>query len=51
MNFFRLSGPEKASQISRIMEESAVTFNHRFTAEKHIDLHEKLVKQPVVGNS
>lgn len=48
MSFYRLSAHVRSSQISRIMLESARTFNHKVTARQYIDLYQKLLQHPVV---
>jgi len=48
MKFYKLSGKTKARQIDRIMTESAATFNHDVTAQKYIELYEKMLQRPLI---
>ena len=48
MSFYRLPFHDRSSQISRIMRESAATFNHKVTARHYIDLYQKLLQDSVV---
>jgi len=48
MQFYRTSPGIKKRQISRIMTESAATFNHRVTAQQYIDIYEKMLRRPLV---
>jgi starch synthase len=36
--------PKKRTQIERIMQESAASFNHANTARQYIDLYEKMLE-------
>ena len=38
----------KAREIARIMDEAAVRFNHRVTAQHYIDIYEKMLARPLV---
>ena len=49
MAFFEMPRKIKEQQISRIMKESAGTFNHTVTAKNYIDLYEKMLKRPLVN--
>jgi starch synthase len=48
MEFYKLPGETKARQIERIMTESAATFNHDVTAQKYIELYEKMLQRPLI---
>ena len=48
MEFYKLPGETKASQIERIMTESAATFNHDVTARQYIELYEKMLQRPLI---
>jgi starch synthase len=48
MTFYRLPSNQKKRQIRRIMTESAATFNHQVTAQKYIDIYEKMLRRPLV---
>jgi starch synthase len=48
MQFYMLPADIKKRQISRIMTESAATFNHQVTARHYIDIYEKLLKRPLI---
>ena len=48
MQFYMTSPGIKKRQISRIMTESAATFNHRVTAQQYIDIYEKMLRRPLV---
>jgi hypothetical protein len=43
-----MSPGKKKRQIRRIMTESAATFNHQVTAQKYIDIYEKMLQRPLV---
>jgi starch synthase/alpha-amylase len=49
MQFFKLPENEKERQIRRIMEQSALCFNHNVTAQRYIDLYVKMLKRPLVN--
>ena len=49
MAFYEMPREIKERQISRIMKESADTFNHTVTAKNYIDLYEKMLKRPLVN--
>jgi hypothetical protein len=40
---------EKEQQINRIMLQSAFRFNHRVTAQRYIDLYEKMLQRPLIN--
>jgi len=48
MAFYSLPPEVKNAQISRIMEESAASFNHEVTARQYIDLYEKMLQRPLI---
>jgi starch synthase/alpha-amylase len=48
MSFYRLPSHHRSRQISRIMTESAETFNYRVTARQYIGLYQKLLRHPVI---
>jgi starch synthase/alpha-amylase len=48
MNFYNLPEYIKATQIQRIMTESAATFTHAETARQYIELYEKMLKRPLI---
>jgi starch synthase/alpha-amylase len=48
MSFYQLPSQERSRQISRIMKESAETFNHEVMARHYIELYQKLLQHPVV---
>jgi starch synthase/alpha-amylase len=48
MSFYHLPAHARSRQISRIMAESARTFNHEVTARHYIDLYQKLLRHPVI---
>ncbi|BBO91315.1 glycogen synthase [Desulfosarcina ovata] len=47
--FFKLPEAEKTRQITRIMQQSAATFNHANTARRYIDLYEKMLERPLIN--
>lgn len=49
MQFYMLPPSKKEKQISRIMKESLVSFNHSVTAKLYIDLYEKMLNRPFVN--
>ncbi len=48
MAFYRMAPEIKSVQIARIMEESAVRFNHEVVARQYIDLYEKMLERPLI---
>jgi len=48
MQFYMTSPGIKKRQIRRIMTESAAKFNHHVTAQKYIDIYEKMLRRPLV---
>lgn len=48
MDFFQLDDIVKCSQISRIMNESKATFNHKETAKKYIEIYESMLQRPLI---
>ena len=48
MDFHRLPAEARATEIERVMLESARTFNHEVCARQYIDLYEKMIHRPVV---
>ncbi|WP_300668246.1 glycogen synthase [Desulfoluna sp.] len=48
MDFWRKPESLKRSQIHRIMDESRRTFNHTITADRYMDLYEKMLERPFV---
>ena len=51
MRFYRRSVDEKNTQIKRIMQESAGTFNHAVTARRYIELYERMLQRPLISAS
>ena len=49
MGFYRLPRDERNGQISRIMRESAATFNHSVTAKQYFEIYEKMLSRPVIN--
>jgi starch synthase/alpha-amylase len=49
MHFYMLPIKEKEQQINRIMLQSAFRFNHRVTAQRYIDLYEKMLQRPLIN--
>jgi len=49
MMFFQMPPAKKARQISRIMKQSAAAFNHQATAQKYIDLYERMLRRPLIS--
>ena len=47
MQFYMMSPDIKKRQVSRIMTESAATFNHQVTAQQYIDIYEKMLQRPL----
>ena len=47
MKFFKMDPKEKATQISRIMEESNKCFSHEKTASEYVKLYEQIMHHPV----
>jgi starch synthase/alpha-amylase len=47
MSFYNLPARAKQSQISRIMRQSSETFTHAVTAQRYIDLYEKMLQRPL----
>jgi starch synthase/alpha-amylase len=50
MEFYNLPQKTKSAQIKRIMEKSAVTYTHANTARNYIELYEKMLQRPLIGN-
>ncbi len=48
MNFHIMPPDIKEQQISRIMKDSASTFNHSVTARNYFDLYERMLERPLV---
>ena len=48
MQFYLLPLKKRARQVKRIMQQSAITFNHRVTAQRYIDLYEKMLQRPLI---
>ena len=48
MKFYKLPAKTKARQIERIMMESAASFNHDITAQRYIELYEKMLQRPLI---
>ena len=48
MTFYRMPSHDRSRQISRIMTESAETFNYKVAARHYMDLYQKLLRHPVV---
>jgi starch synthase len=48
MAYYNLPAGERERQTTRIMEESAATFNHSVTAANYIRLYEKMLDRPLV---
>ena len=49
MDFHRQPDDIKARQIQRIMLESTRRFNHGNTAQKYIDIYEKMLQRPLIN--
>jgi len=49
MDFFKMPETQKRSQIERIMQQSAASFNHANTARQYIDLYEKMLERPLIN--
>jgi starch synthase/alpha-amylase len=49
MHFFNLPKKIKEKQISRVMLESLASFNHSVTAERYIELYEKMLDRPFIN--
>ena len=49
MTFYGLPPGIKQAQITRIMTQSAATFNHAVTARQYIALYEKMLKRPLIA--
>ena len=48
LEFYRLPTDIKAAQIARVMRESADAFNYAVTAERYIELYEKMLQRPLI---
>jgi starch synthase/alpha-amylase len=51
MAFYQRPGDVKALQIERIMKESTDTFTHANTAQKYIELYEKMLQRPLITDN
>lgn len=49
MAFYLRPVAQKKRQIRRIMMESAAAFNHHVTAQKYIDIYEKMLCRPLIN--
>jgi starch synthase/alpha-amylase len=49
MAFHHLPKEVKSRQVTRVMKESAESFNHTVTAMKYIELYEKMLQRPLVN--
>jgi starch synthase/alpha-amylase len=48
MRFYDLPLESRRSQIERVMQQSASTFNHARTARQYMDLYEKMLDRPLI---
>lgn len=48
LTFHKLPAKVREAQLSRIMEEAKVSFNHENTARKYIDIYETMLQRPLV---
>ncbi len=48
MRFYALPAETRAAQLTRIMRESAATFNHAVTAQRYFDIYEEMLHRPLV---
>jgi starch synthase len=49
MQFYMLPVQVREQQISRIMMQSASKFSYNVTAQRYVDLYEKMLKRPLIG--
>jgi starch synthase/alpha-amylase len=48
MNFYALPPKIRQRQVKRIMVQSAETFNYDATAQRYIELYEKMLQRPLI---
>jgi hypothetical protein len=48
MKFYSLPAEVRAAEITRIMEEARLRFNHEQTAQEYIRLYEKMLNRKLV---
>ena len=48
MEFYRRPAEVKEREIARVMNEAAVRFNYRVTAQRYIDIYEEMLARPLV---
>ena len=51
MRFYRLPAATREREIARIMDEAAVRFNYRVTAQHYIEIYEKMLARPLVNRN
>ena len=51
MRFFSLPAATREREIARIMDEAAVRFNYRVTAQHYIEIYEKMLARPLVNRN
>ncbi|MBL7180396.1 MAG: glycogen/starch synthase [Desulfobacterales bacterium] len=49
MRFYQMPLNKRQRQINRIMLQSAAMFNHQVTAQRYIDLYEKMLLRPLIN--
>lgn len=50
MQFYKMPLNKRQPQINRIMRQSAAEFNHPVTAQRYIDLYEKMLQRPLFSS-
>lgn len=48
MGFYNMPAKKRAVQVKRIMTRGAETFNHSVTAQRYMDLYEKMLERPLL---
>ena len=48
MAFYRLPEAVRFAEIRRVMQEAAQSFNHSVTAQRYIELYEKMLQRPLI---
>jgi hypothetical protein len=48
MGFYRLAPEARAQQLARVMRESAARFTHAVTAQRYIEIYERMLRRSLV---